>query len=171
MAAGQTLVAARWRAEAAQKGVRCGQDSVLPGRQPHRDLIGQQSLHLSRLLNAGSTLGPIGPAVTLPIFNGGRLRANLRGAEADRDDAVAAYDEAVTEALHQVADAAASERALTDRLTRIAPGPWPLTGRVADRLSSLRRRPLDLPVRPVGRGRSAEPAARRRRPREPRLRT
>jgi NodT family efflux transporter outer membrane factor (OMF) lipoprotein len=110
------VVAARWRAEAAQKGVRVAKTQFYPDVSL-TGFIGQQSIYLSRLLNAGSTLGSIGPAVTLPIFNGGRLRANLRGAEADRDDAVAAYDEAVTEALHQVADAAASERALTDRLT------------------------------------------------------
>jgi NodT family efflux transporter outer membrane factor (OMF) lipoprotein len=109
------VVAARWRAEAAQKGVRVAKTQFYPDVSL-TGYIGQQSIHLSRLLNAGSTLGSIGPAVTLPILNGGRLRAELRGAEADRDDAVAAYDAAVTEALHQVADAAASERALTDRL-------------------------------------------------------
>ena len=54
--------------------------------------------------------------MTLPIFEGGRLRANLRGARADYDDAVAAYDGAVVQALHEVADTAASERQLTTRL-------------------------------------------------------
>jgi len=110
------VVAARWRAEAARKGVRVAKTQFYPDVSL-TGYIGQQSLHLSRLLNAGSTLGSVGPAVTLPILEGGRLRAELRGAEADRDDAVAAYDAAVTEALHQVADAAASERALADRLT------------------------------------------------------
>ncbi|HEX4741131.1 MAG TPA: efflux transporter outer membrane subunit [Caulobacteraceae bacterium] len=110
------VVAARWRAEAAQKGVRVAKAQFYPDISL-TGYIGQQSLYLSRLLNAGSTLGSIGPAVTLPILDGGQRRANLRGAEADRDDAVAAYDAAVTEALHQVADAAASERALGDRLT------------------------------------------------------
>ena len=109
------VVAARWRAEAAQKGVRVAKTQFYPDISL-TGYIGQQSLHLSRLLNAGSTLGSIGPAVTLPILDGGHLRANLRGAEADRDEAVAAYDAAVTEALHQVADAAASERALGERL-------------------------------------------------------
>lgn len=109
------VVAARWRAEAAQKGVKVAKTQFYPDVSL-TGYIGQQSLHLSRLLNAGSTLGSVGPAVTLPILEGGRLRAELRGAEADRDDAVAAYDAAVTEALRQVADAANSERALSGRL-------------------------------------------------------
>ena len=58
----------------------------------------------------------MGPALSLPIFEGGALRGTLRGAQADRDAAVAAYDAAVTGALREVADVAASERALTARL-------------------------------------------------------
>ena len=54
--------------------------------------------------------------MSLPIFNGGRLRANYRGAEADRDAAVASYDATVTEAFHQVADVLASSRALSKEL-------------------------------------------------------
>ena len=45
-----------------------------------------QALGLDKLFAAGSDIGQIGPAVTLPIFEGGRLRANLRGARADYDD-------------------------------------------------------------------------------------
>jgi NodT family efflux transporter outer membrane factor (OMF) lipoprotein len=109
------VTAARWRAEAAQKDVRVAKAQFYPDINIAA-YIGQQSLHLDQLLKSGSTLGAVGPALSLPIFEGGRLRANLRGAEADRNDAVAAYDAAVAEAFHQVADAASSERALTRRL-------------------------------------------------------
>ena len=44
------------------------------------------------------------------------MRAGLRGAEADRDAAVASYDAAVAEAFHQVADVVASSRALQSQL-------------------------------------------------------
>ncbi len=60
-------------------------------------------------------MGSVGPALNLPIFEGGRLRGALRGARADRDAAVAAYDQAVTEALREVADVTASEKALLSR--------------------------------------------------------
>jgi outer membrane protein TolC len=69
-------------------------------------------------LESGSDVGSVGPAATLPIFEGGRLRANLRGAEADYDEAVATYDATLTQALSDVADAAQSERALTDRMAK-----------------------------------------------------
>jgi len=71
---------------------------------------------LGELFKSGSDVGSVGPAISLPIFEGGRLRAGLRGAEADRDAAVASYDAAVTEAFRQVADAVASERALAGQL-------------------------------------------------------
>jgi|SRR5579872_7360390 len=109
------VVAARWRAEAATHRVRQAKAAFYPDVNLVA-LIGATALHLSALTAAGSHIGSIGPAVSLPIFEGGRLRAGLRGAEADRDAAVAAYDSTLTEALHEVADAAASERALATRL-------------------------------------------------------
>ena len=36
-------------------------------------------------------IAPVSPALHLPIFDGGRLRANLRGKEAERDAAIAQY--------------------------------------------------------------------------------
>ncbi|KQY92548.1 multidrug transporter [Caulobacter sp. Root1455] len=109
------VVAAKWRAEASSK--RIGQAKA--AFYPNVNLaaaVGVQALHLDQLLESGSDVGSVGPAVSLPIFEGGRLKANLRAAEADRDGAVAAYDSAVTQALRDVADVAASERALNTRL-------------------------------------------------------
>jgi NodT family efflux transporter outer membrane factor (OMF) lipoprotein len=109
------VVAARWRAQAAVKDVTEAKARFYPDINI-TGYLGQQSLHLTELFAPGAQLGAIGPAVTLPIFDGGQLRAGLRGAQADREAAVSAYDGAVTEAFRQVADAAASERALTGRL-------------------------------------------------------
>jgi len=110
------IVAAKWRAEAATHRV----DEAKRAFYPDINLtasVGQAALSLDQLLKSGSTLGFGGPALSLPIFEGGRLRAALHGARADNDAAVASYDEVVTEALHEVADAVASERALGARLT------------------------------------------------------
>jgi NodT family efflux transporter outer membrane factor (OMF) lipoprotein len=109
------VVAARWRAQAAVKDVTQAKARFYPDVNL-TGYIGQQSLHLTELFAPGAQLGAIGPAVTLPIFDGGQLRAGLRGAQADREAAVSAYDGAVTQAFRQVADAAASERALSGRL-------------------------------------------------------
>jgi outer membrane protein TolC len=56
-------------------------------------------------------------ALSLPIFQGGRLQGAYRGARAEYDAAVAAYDGTLVTALQQVADAAAAARALQDRLS------------------------------------------------------
>jgi NodT family efflux transporter outer membrane factor (OMF) lipoprotein len=109
------VVAARWRAQAAVKDVTQAKARFYPDINL-TGYIGQQSLHVTELFAPGAQLGAIGPAVTLPIFEGGALRAGLRGAQADREAAVSAYDGVVTQAFHQVADAAASERALSGRL-------------------------------------------------------
>jgi len=109
------VVAARWRAEAAAKRVGVAKAQFYPDINLVAD-IGFASLGLPNLFRAGSDIGQVGPAVSLPIFEGGRLRANLHGARADYDDAVASYDGALVQALREVADVAASERALSERL-------------------------------------------------------
>ncbi|MDE1181940.1 efflux transporter outer membrane subunit [Paraburkholderia sp.] len=109
------VVIARLRAEAAAKRIDVAQAGFYPNVNLGA-MIGFQSLGLNMLTKSGSLVGNFGPAVTLPIFNGGRLRGELRGARANYDEAVANYDETLTKALHDVADVAVSKRALTDRL-------------------------------------------------------
>lgn len=111
------VVAARLRAEAAAKRI----DQRTAEFYPDINLsafIGVQSLGLDLLTKPGSFVGSIGPATSLPIFSGGRLRGQLRGANADYAEAVANYDAAVTQALHDVADAATSQRALGAQLAK-----------------------------------------------------
>ena len=100
------VVAARWRVEAA------AQDVALARTQFYPDInlvgfIGLNALGLDRLLALPSRNIGVGPALRLPLFDGGRLRANLRGKAAEADAAVAAYNGAVLDAAHAVADAAA----------------------------------------------------------------
>ena len=109
------VVAARWRAEAAAKRIGVARAEFYPNVNLVA-FIGLQSLGLGNLVKAGSDIGQVGPAIGLPIFDGGRLRANLRGAEADYALAVAQYDSTVVRALQDVADAATSIRALAGRL-------------------------------------------------------
>jgi NodT family efflux transporter outer membrane factor (OMF) lipoprotein len=109
------LLAARMRAEAAAKRI----DKAKADFYPNISLIGfigQQSLGLGNLLDAGSRIGSIGPAISLPIFDGGRLRGAYKGARADYDAAVAAYDQTLTQALQDVADAASSVQSVQRQL-------------------------------------------------------
>jgi NodT family efflux transporter outer membrane factor (OMF) lipoprotein len=109
------LVAARWRAEAAAKRVGVARAQFYPNINLAA-YIGQQALFANLLFKSSSQIGSVGPAVTLPIFEGGRLRAQIRGARADYDDAVASYEATLIQALEELADTAASERALAVRL-------------------------------------------------------
>lgn len=76
---------------------------------------GFQSLGIGYLLRASSASASAGPAVTLPIFEGGRLRANLAGRVAEYDEAVGAYNATVVAALQQVADGIAAVKAARQR--------------------------------------------------------
>jgi NodT family efflux transporter outer membrane factor (OMF) lipoprotein len=109
------VTAARWRAEAAVSRIKGARAAFYPDVNL-AGFLGTQALHLDKVFASGSDIGSLGPALTLPIFEGGRLKAGLRGAEADRDAAVASYDAAVTEAFHQVADVVASSRALQSQI-------------------------------------------------------
>ena len=111
------IVAARWRAEAAANRIKRDKAAFYPNVNL-AGLIGAAARPVRDLTKNGSDVGSIGPALTLPLFAGGRLRANLADSEAARDEAIATYDEAVVEALQQVADVAASFRSLSVELNR-----------------------------------------------------
>jgi NodT family efflux transporter outer membrane factor (OMF) lipoprotein len=112
------LVAARLRAEAAAKRIHVTRAQFYPNVNLSA-FIGVQALGLDMLKESGSGIGSAGPAVNLPIFNGGKLRGQLRGAEAEYAEAVANYDKALVQALQEVADAAVSQRALAPQIERI----------------------------------------------------
>lgn len=80
--------------------------------------IGVQALGLNMLNKGGSSVGSIGPAISLPIFTGGRLRGELRGTVASYDEAVANYNRTVSQALQEVASAGLSQKALTAQLAK-----------------------------------------------------
>jgi NodT family efflux transporter outer membrane factor (OMF) lipoprotein len=109
------IVAARWRAEASRKRIGEAKAAFYPNINLAA-FVGYQSLLVDKLFDGGSDYGAAGPALSLPIFEGGRLGANQRGVEADRDNAVATYNATVIQAFRDVADAAASQRALAGRL-------------------------------------------------------
>jgi NodT family efflux transporter outer membrane factor (OMF) lipoprotein len=113
------LVAARLRATAAARRI----DHACAGFYPNVNLsavIGVQALGLDVLSKDGSSMGHVGPAITLPMFDGGRLRANLRGAEAEYAEAVASYNNTVVQALREIADVAVSHQALAPQVATVA---------------------------------------------------
>jgi NodT family efflux transporter outer membrane factor (OMF) lipoprotein len=109
------LVAARLRAQAAVSRI----DVAVAQFRPNVNLlaaIGQQSLGLENLFANGSTVGSVGPAISLPVFDGGRRAGAYRVARAEYDAAIAGYDATLSQALHDVADVVIQLRAVARRL-------------------------------------------------------
>jgi NodT family efflux transporter outer membrane factor (OMF) lipoprotein len=109
------IVAARLRTEAAAKRI----DQQKAGFYPSVNLmafVGVQALGIDNLTKAGSDVGSIGPAISLPIFNTQRLQGQLRGAHAEYDAAVSTYNATLSNALREVADAATSRKSLDGEL-------------------------------------------------------
>lgn len=79
--------------------------------------IGTASNELSGLFESGTRIWSFVPQIGLPIFQGGRLRANLGAAKADRDIALARYEKSIQSGFREVADALALTRTLADRRT------------------------------------------------------
>ena len=77
--------------------------------------VGSASDELSGLFDAGTGVWLFAPQVNLPIFEGGRLRANLDVARADRDIALAQYERAIQAGFREVADALALTTTLAEQ--------------------------------------------------------
>ncbi|MGA8095314.1 MAG: efflux transporter outer membrane subunit [Steroidobacteraceae bacterium] len=69
---------------------------------------GYQSEGLSQLVETASRFASIGPTIQLPIFEGGRLHAQVRLQKVKAKEAAVAYAQTVLTALHQVEDALAA---------------------------------------------------------------
>jgi NodT family efflux transporter outer membrane factor (OMF) lipoprotein len=98
------VVAARWRAEAAEQQIHVARTQFYPSVSLGA-FAGYNALGTEHLLEAGSRQYGIVPALRLPLFEGGRLKAQLSGREAERDAAVAQYNQAVLDAVREAADA------------------------------------------------------------------
>jgi NodT family efflux transporter outer membrane factor (OMF) lipoprotein len=105
------VAAARARVEAAGSDIKNAKAQFYPNINLTA-FLGLSSIGLGNLLDAGSLQWGVGPAIRLPIFEAGRLRANLRGKTADYDAAVESYNAAVIEALHEVGDQIASGKSI-----------------------------------------------------------
>ncbi len=74
---------------------------------PQLDLTGfygYQSVALSDLFNSASRTWQFGQAITVPLFTGGRLRANLKVTKAQYEEALATYQKSVQNAFREVSD-------------------------------------------------------------------
>lgn len=126
------IAAALARTEAAAKRIKVARADFFPAIRLSA-LVGLQSLGYETIFNGASAsgssrpftdtlfnkdslFGNAGPAISLPIFHGGALQGQYRGARATYDEAVASYDKTVLTAYQEVADAVTTRRTLDQRL-------------------------------------------------------
>ncbi len=97
------LVAARLRVEAGLRSVDAARATFYPNISLTA-FAGLNAIGFSDWLTGSSRTFGIGPALHLPVFEAGRLRANLRSRSADVDSAIATYNGALLDAVRDVAD-------------------------------------------------------------------
>lgn len=108
------IVANRWRVEASSNGIDVAKTEFYPNINLSA-LFGFQSLGFAGFLTNNSRMDGIAPAISLPIFTGGKLRANLGMQTARYDEAVERYNQSVVDGMRNVADQVSAWRSLEDQ--------------------------------------------------------
>lgn len=105
------VVAARWQVQSALASVDEARASFYPDINLTA-FVGLDALGWDKFLNVASRTWGVGPALTLPIFEGGALRANLRATDAGADAAISQYNATLVGAVREAADAIAQRRSV-----------------------------------------------------------
>ncbi|MEM5428779.1 efflux transporter outer membrane subunit [Cupriavidus oxalaticus] len=109
------IVAARWRVDATLHDIKVAKAEFYPDINLSA-MIGLDAFGWGRFLRAASRTASVGPAIHLPIFDGGALRAQLKGRYAEFDFAVANYNETLVNALTDVATQLSDIRAIDTQI-------------------------------------------------------
>ena len=110
------LVAARWRVEAASKDIAAVKTEFLPNIGLSA-FAGLTSSSFDNLLSLPARFYMVQPAISLPIFDGGRRRADLNRTDTNFDLAVAQYNSTLVGAINDVADRLANLDSLQTQIT------------------------------------------------------
>jgi NodT family efflux transporter outer membrane factor (OMF) lipoprotein len=97
------VVASRLRVDSARAGLAAAKADFYP----NIDLTafaGTQAIGLDNLFHGAAGAFGVGPALHLPVFDAGRLRAKYRANTADIDIALTAYNQAVLSAVQETSD-------------------------------------------------------------------
>ncbi|MDP3333169.1 MAG: efflux transporter outer membrane subunit [Methylococcaceae bacterium] len=110
------VAAARLHAQAAAQEIKIAETAFYPDVNLVA-FTGLHSVSMTDVLLQGSSLAyAVGPSIDFPIFEGGRLRANLSYQEAVYDAAVERYNGSLLHAVQEVADSFSRWREIDARL-------------------------------------------------------
>jgi len=108
------VVAQRWRVESLNREIDEAHALFYPTVNLN-GLVGLQGFGLSHFLQGRNLISGAGAGLSLPIFDGGRLRNNLALHNAEYDQAVEAYNQTLADALRDVASQLVSIEWLAER--------------------------------------------------------
>lgn len=97
------IIAQLWLIESAGRQIEVAKAGFYPDFNISA-LFGFQTIHFRELFKWPSSYFNIDPAFTLPLFDGGRLLANLHWSEVNYDQAIFEYNELVIQAAKEVLD-------------------------------------------------------------------
>lgn len=112
------ITAQIWRTDSAEKEVYVAKAQFYPNLNLLA-LGGLQTITFNKWFTNPSKYGNAGPAIHLPIFEGGALRANLSGKKDEYIIAVLEYENLVINAVQEVLDGISNVRLWNDRLTSL----------------------------------------------------
>jgi multidrug efflux system outer membrane protein len=105
------ISAAERRMASANANIGVAKAAFFPSIQLN-GLAGLESIDTGNLLSSSSRLWAVGPSLSVPLFEGGRLRAGVRLSEASYQEMVANYRQAVLTAFSEVEDNLAAQNLL-----------------------------------------------------------
>lgn len=108
------IVAAEHRLIAANADIGAARAAFFP-RIALTAGLGTASAELDGLFSSGSRAWSFAPVISLPIFDGGRRRANLEIAQVRRDIEVAEYQKSIQAAFREVSDALSARHWLSEQ--------------------------------------------------------
>lgn len=111
------VVAQRWRVEATGNEIKEAKAHFYPNVSL-TSFVGLQSLGFDVFANGSSRILGVAPALSLPIFEGGRLRSNLALQNAEYDQAVETYNQTILDAVKDISDQVTSLKWFTERITQ-----------------------------------------------------
>ncbi|MDR1241403.1 MAG: efflux transporter outer membrane subunit [Deltaproteobacteria bacterium] len=112
------ILAAEHRLKSSNANIGAARASFFP-RIGLTGSLGTISTEMSNLFENASRTWNFIPVVSLPIFDTGRLRANLRVSETERKLALAAYEESIQNAFREVADTLAFRSTSAEQIAAV----------------------------------------------------
>jgi multidrug efflux system outer membrane protein len=117
------IAASRWRVESALRHVDQARAEFYPDVSISA-LAGLSSIDMDKVFTAGSRVFNVGPAIHLPIFEGGRIKARFGASQAELNAAAAQYDSVVVAAAQDAATQALTAQQIqarrNERATQVA---------------------------------------------------